>query len=55
MSAHHDNRIERVLAKDIEARRTYWLVMHTDLQRLPRIRAVISFIENLICRMEGDF
>lgn len=55
LAARHDTRITRLLTDDIEARRTYWLVLHADLQRVPRIRAVIAFLDKLVQRMHGQF
>jgi DNA-binding transcriptional LysR family regulator len=55
LAAGQDLRIERVLAAEIEARRTYWLVLHADLQRVPRVRAVIDFLDALVRRMQPLF
>jgi DNA-binding transcriptional LysR family regulator len=38
----------RILADTLEVRRSYWLVIHADQRRLPRIRAVIDFLDRLI-------
>jgi DNA-binding transcriptional LysR family regulator len=50
-----DPRIERVLGDEVEARRTYWLVIHADLQRVPKVRAVIDFLDDLVGRMRDHF
>ena len=55
LAAQQDHRIERILAEQIEAQRTYWLVLHADLQRVPRIRAVIEFLGDLVRRMQLHF
>ena len=54
-AAEPDSRLQRVLAEEIEARRTYWLVFHSDLQRVPRIRAVTDFLDGLVRRQHGRF
>lgn len=55
LAAGQDPRLERVLPNEIEARRTYWLVLHADLQRVPRVRAVIEFLDALVRRMQPLF
>lgn len=54
-AAQPDSRLQRVLADEIEARRTYWLVFHSDLQRVPRIRAVTDFLDGLVRKQHGRF
>ena len=44
LAAERDDRLVRVLGEEIEIRRSYWLVLHADLQRTPRIRAVVDFL-----------
>lgn len=51
LSADQDPRLQRVLPDLIEARRSYWLVVHADQQRTPRVRAVISFLNDLVDQM----
>ncbi|PZU06750.1 LysR family transcriptional regulator [Sphingomonas sp.] len=46
--AEDDDRLVRVLPQEIEIRRAYWIAMHEDQQRLPRIRAVIDFLTSMI-------
>lgn len=53
--ADQDPRLVRVLAEDIEIRRSYWLVMHQDQQRIPRIRAVADFLDSLCGEMREHF
>lgn len=55
IAAQQDERIERVLADAVEVRRTYWMVLHSDLQRVPRVRAVIDFLSDVLRRMHGAF
>ncbi|WP_231471482.1 LysR family transcriptional regulator [Novosphingobium sp. CECT 9465] len=55
LCAADDDRIERVLPDEIEDRRTYWMVLHADLQRVPRIRAVIDFLDDLVHRLQSRF
>lgn len=38
----------RVLSGEIEVRRSYWLVMHAERQQLPRVRAIVDFLDDLI-------
>ena len=54
-AAERDKRLVRVLADEIEIRRTYWLVVHENLQRLPRIRAVIDFVDEVVGEHRGLF
>jgi DNA-binding transcriptional LysR family regulator len=44
VAAERDPRLVRVLGGAIEIRRSYWLVLHADMQRNPRIRAVVDFL-----------
>jgi len=54
LAAQGDDRLVRLLPEEIEAKLTYWLVMHSDLQRIPRIRAVTTFLVELTRRMQGQ-
>jgi DNA-binding transcriptional LysR family regulator len=36
-----------LLAGEFEVRRTYWTLVHSDLRRIPRIRAVIRFLQRV--------
>ena len=38
------DRLVRLMKADINIVRDWWLVVHQDLQSVPRIRAVIDFI-----------
>lgn len=55
LAAEQDSRLTRLLPEEMEARRTYWLVLHADLQRVPRVRAVIEFLDGLVRRMQASF
>lgn len=37
----------RVMADQIQAKRTFWLLVHADLRRIPRVRAVAGFLTRL--------
>jgi DNA-binding transcriptional LysR family regulator len=45
--AEEDPRLVRILP-DIVVHRPYWLLFHADRQRVPRIRAVVSFLNELV-------
>lgn len=47
-AAEQDERLVRLLPGDVEALRSYWLVMHADLQRLPRVRAAVEFMDEVV-------
>lgn len=47
-SANRDERLVRLLPGEVEVWRSYWLVMHSDLQRLPRIRATGEFLDEVV-------
>ncbi|MCB2084089.1 MAG: LysR family transcriptional regulator [Sphingomonadaceae bacterium] len=44
LAAAEDPRLVRLLAKEVEIVRTYWLIVHNDLRRVARVRAVVDFI-----------
>lgn len=44
-AAGDDARLVRLLPDQVEVWRSYWLVMHADLQKLPRVRAVVEFLD----------
>jgi len=46
-AAEQDSRLRRVMP-EVEVTRSYWLLMHADQQRLPRIRAVIDFLDEVV-------
>jgi DNA-binding transcriptional LysR family regulator len=51
IAAEQDARLVRVLGDTIEVKRSYWLVLHADLQRTPRIRAVTDFLADMADRL----
>lgn len=54
VAAAQDPRLVRILPEQIEVRRSYWLVFHADLQRLPRVRAIIDFLDQVVTSMKGQ-
>ncbi|AIT79842.1 LysR family transcriptional regulator [Novosphingobium pentaromativorans] len=48
LASEKDDRLVRILVDEVEVVRSYWLVVHSDLSRLPRVRAVMDFLEELI-------
>ncbi len=54
-AASGDDRLVRVLPGEVEVWRSYWLVMHADMQRLPRMRAVVDFIDAITTPMRDRF
>lgn len=51
LSAAQDPQLVRLLPDEMEISRSYWLVLHADLQRTPRVRAVADFLVELIDHM----
>lgn len=47
-AAQGDDRLEQILPQETEVWRSYWLVMHADLQRLPRVRATVDFLNDVV-------
>jgi len=47
-AAREDARLVPVLEVPVDIVRSYWLVVHADRQHLPRVRAVIDFIDELV-------
>lgn len=54
-AAEGDPELVRILPDQVEVKRSYWLVIHADLQRIPRVRAVISFLDDLVRTMQDRF
>lgn len=48
-------RVVRVLPAAVEVVRSYWMVLHADLARVPRIRAVADFIAQQVRAEAGAF
>ncbi|MDQ4420142.1 LysR family transcriptional regulator [Sphingobium sp. DEHP117] len=55
LAADQDPRLQRILPTEINAERSYWLVMHADLQRDPRVRAVSEFLSEAVRECELRF
>jgi DNA-binding transcriptional LysR family regulator len=47
-AADTDPTLVRLLPDKVEIRRSYWLAIHADQHRLPRVRAVVDFIDETI-------
>ncbi|MFC3172630.1 LysR family transcriptional regulator [Novosphingobium bradum] len=47
-AADADPALVRLLPDQIEIRRAYWLAIHADQQRLPRVRAVVDFLDAVV-------
>jgi len=52
-SAKQDDRLVRILP-DLQIIRSYWMAVHADQQRLPRVRAVINFLGDIIATRKSD-
>jgi DNA-binding transcriptional LysR family regulator len=50
IAAEQDGSLVRILGDEIEVTRNYWLVLHADLQRTPRVRAIATFLAELTDR-----
>lgn len=48
-------RLVRVLPEVVEVVRSYWMVVHSDLARVPRIRAVADFVAGEVRGQAGRF
>ncbi|MFN3232122.1 MAG: LysR family transcriptional regulator [Alphaproteobacteria bacterium] len=47
-AAEHDRRFRRILPKEIDIRREFWLVVHEDLRHVARVEAVCDFLADLL-------
>jgi DNA-binding transcriptional LysR family regulator len=54
-AAEQDPRLVRVLPEAVAIERSYWLVLHADQRRLPRVRAVADFLHDLVRESRGRF
>jgi DNA-binding transcriptional LysR family regulator len=54
-AADADPRLVRILPQTVEVTRSYWLVVHKEQQRLPRARAVVDFLTELVARNRRRF
>jgi len=55
LAARDDRRLVPILASEVEANRSYWLVVHADLRQLPRVRAVADFLVETVSRERARF
>lgn len=49
-AASGDERLIPILPDEISVTRTYWMAVHSDLRGLPRIAAVLRFIEDIVAK-----
>jgi DNA-binding transcriptional LysR family regulator len=54
-AADTDRRLVRILREEVHVKRSYWLVMHRDLQKLPRVRAIATFLEDVTSTLQKVF
>lgn len=54
-AADDDPELVRVLPETVEIRRSYWLAIHADQQRLPRVRAVVDFLGDIVDKARSRF
>ncbi|CAN5560767.1 LysR substrate-binding domain-containing protein [soil metagenome] len=54
-AADDDPELRRILPDAVEVRRSYWLVVHNDQQRTPKLRAVIDFLTALVEEQRARF
>lgn len=54
-AADADPALVRLLPETVEIRRSYWLAIHADQQRLPRVRAVVDFVDGVIAQARSRF
>ena len=47
--------LKRVLADEVEIERSYWLAVHADQRHLPRVRAVIDFLHDIVAESRAAF
>ena len=50
-AAAQGDRLVQLMPGQMEVWRSYWLVMHADLQRLPRVRATVDFLDEVMRTM----
>ncbi|MGK2909271.1 MAG: LysR substrate-binding domain-containing protein [Sphingobium sp.] len=54
-AADADERLVRILPERVEIIRSYWLVIHAEQQKLPRVRAVVDFLNDIVERNRPHF
>jgi DNA-binding transcriptional LysR family regulator len=47
-AASQDGNLVRLFPQEIEIIRSYWMIFHADQQKVPRVRAVIDFLEEVV-------
>lgn len=52
--ADQDPRLVRVLPEALNLRRSYWISVHADQARVPRVRAVMDFLSGLMSARQKD-
>jgi DNA-binding transcriptional LysR family regulator len=50
-----DDRLVQIMPSEMTVRRSYWLVMHADLEGLPRVRAVVDFLDEIMGNLRDRF
>lgn len=53
--AHLDSRLIRLLPDDVRLTRTFWMIVHSDMRDLARIRATMEFIAERVHRVRNLF
>lgn len=48
-------RLVRVLPEAVDVVRSYWMILHADLARVPRIRAAADFVAERVRAEKGAF
>ena len=54
-TASRDPRLVRILPDQVEIMRTYWLTFHEDNRAVPKVRAVLDFIDDIISQHRQAF
>jgi DNA-binding transcriptional LysR family regulator len=54
-AAEQDPRLVRLLPEAVSIERDYWLVQHEDQRHLPRVRAVATFLQDLVRQERARF
>jgi DNA-binding transcriptional LysR family regulator len=52
--AARDPRLQPILTNTVSVKRDLWFSVHRDLQKVPRVKAVMEFVAGLV-RGEQDF
>jgi DNA-binding transcriptional LysR family regulator len=54
-AAEQDPRLVRLLPQTVSIERDYWLILHEDQRHLPRVRAVATFLQDLVRQERARF